>query len=185
MLASTVQFSTNDQPTTHHPTPAPTPPPTRGQNQTVCGARPCLAAETGPKNHPPPRTGDACLFLQDPTGCSPPTARPGRGLVPPPPPHPAKKGGWRATGTRRPPPAARPTRQCLRPRAPPTPPMGAAGLPAPPGPGEKRVLLRKEVIQPHLPVRLPCYDFVPIASPTFDGSPHTGWATGFGCCRLS
>src|SRR5690606_1856572 len=35
-----------------------------------------------------------------------------------------------------------------------------------------RVLLRKEVIQPHLPVRLPCYDFVPIASPTFDRSPH-------------
>jgi hypothetical protein len=33
------------------------------------------------------------------------------------------------------------------------------------------ILLRKEVIQPHLPVRLPCYDFVPIASPTFDGSP--------------
>ena len=31
-------------------------------------------------------------------------------------------------------------------------------------------LLRKEVIQPHLPVRLPCYDFVPIASPTFDHS---------------
>ena len=37
------------------------------------------------------------------------------------------------------------------------------------------VLLRKEVIQPHLPVRLPCYDFVPIASPTFDRSPHTRW----------
>ena len=33
-----------------------------------------------------------------------------------------------------------------------------------------QVLLRKEVIQPHLPVRLPCYDFVPIAGPTFDGS---------------
>src|SRR3954452_21336781 len=32
------------------------------------------------------------------------------------------------------------------------------------------VLLRKEVIQPHLPVRLPCYDFVPIADPAFDGS---------------
>jgi hypothetical protein len=48
-----------------------------------------------------------------------------------------------------------------------------------------RELLRKEVIQPHLPVRLPCYDFVPIASPTFDGSLHKGWATGFGCCRLS
>ena len=35
------------------------------------------------------------------------------------------------------------------------------------------VLPRKEVIQPHLPVRLPCYDFVPIADPAFDGSlPH-------------
>ena len=47
------------------------------------------------------------------------------------------------------------------------------------------MLLRKEVIQPHLPVRLPCYDFVPIADPTFDGSLHKGWATGFGCYRLS
>ena len=35
----------------------------------------------------------------------------------------------------------------------------------------RQKLLRKEVIQPHLPVRLPCYDLVPIASPTFDGSP--------------
>jgi hypothetical protein len=31
-------------------------------------------------------------------------------------------------------------------------------------------LLRKEVIQPHLPVRLPCYDFTPITDPTFDSS---------------
>ena len=38
----------------------------------------------------------------------------------------------------------------------------------------RQLLLRKEVIQPHLPVRLPCYDFVPIASPTFDGSPPQG-----------
>jgi len=37
-------------------------------------------------------------------------------------------------------------------------------------PGERCELLRKEVIQPHLPVRLPCYDFVPIADPTFDSS---------------
>ena len=28
-------------------------------------------------------------------------------------------------------------------------------------------LLRKEVIQPHLPIRLPCYDFTPIINPTF------------------
>ena len=45
-------------------------------------------------------------------------------------------------------------------------------------------LPRKEVIQPHLPVRLPCYDFTPITSPTFDGSLPEGWVTGFGCCRL-
>ena len=35
-------------------------------------------------------------------------------------------------------------------------------------------LLRKEVIQPHLPVRLPCYDFTPIADPTFGSSPPYG-----------
>ena len=28
---------------------------------------------------------------------------------------------------------------------------------------------RKEVIQPQLPLRLPCYDFTPVTSPTFDG----------------
>ncbi len=53
------------------------------------------------------------------------------------------------------------------------------------GHSTKIKLLRKEVIQPHLPVRLPCYDFVPIADPTFDSSPHKGWATGFGCYQLS
>ena len=31
------------------------------------------------------------------------------------------------------------------------------------------ILPRKEVIQPHLPVRLPCYDFTPIICPTLDG----------------
>ena len=30
-------------------------------------------------------------------------------------------------------------------------------------------ILRKEVIQPHLPIRLPCYDFTPIICPTLDG----------------
>ena len=40
----------------------------------------------------------------------------------------------------------------------------AAGLP------------RKEVIQPHLPVRLPCYDFTPITDPTFDGCLPCGLA---------
>ena len=32
-------------------------------------------------------------------------------------------------------------------------------------------LPRKEVIQPHLPVRLPCYDFTPLAPHTFGASP--------------
>src|SRR5436305_467429 len=32
------------------------------------------------------------------------------------------------------------------------------------------VFPRKEVIQPQLPLRLPCYDFTPIIDPTFDGS---------------
>ena len=32
-------------------------------------------------------------------------------------------------------------------------------------------LPRKEVIQPHLPIRLPCYDFTPIIYPTFGSVP--------------
>ena len=32
-----------------------------------------------------------------------------------------------------------------------------------------RYILRKEVIQPHLPIRLPCYDFTPIICPTLGG----------------
>ena len=30
--------------------------------------------------------------------------------------------------------------------------------------------LRKEVIQPHLPIRLPCYDFTPVIGSTFGSS---------------
>ena len=35
---------------------------------------------------------------------------------------------------------------------------------------------RKEVIQPQLPLRLPCYDFTPIINPTFDGCLPEGLA---------
>ena len=35
----------------------------------------------------------------------------------------------------------------------------------------KLILPRKEVIQPHVPVRLPCYDFTPLTLHTFDASP--------------
>ncbi len=34
---------------------------------------------------------------------------------------------------------------------------------------EATSIRRKEVIQPQLPLQLPCYDFVPVTSPTFDG----------------
>ena len=37
----------------------------------------------------------------------------------------------------------------------------------------RALLPRKEVIQPHLPVRLPCYDFVPVARPTLGRCLHT------------
>ena len=30
-------------------------------------------------------------------------------------------------------------------------------------------ILRKEVIQPQVPLRLPCYDFTPVADPTVVG----------------
>ena len=46
--------------------------------------------------------------------------------------------------------------------------LGAINASTPPK-GRDSDLPRKEVIQPHLPVRLPCYDFVPITDPTFDG----------------
>ena len=38
---------------------------------------------------------------------------------------------------------------------------------------ESLMLPRKEVIQPHVPVRLPCYDFTPLTLHTFGASPQT------------
>jgi hypothetical protein len=51
------------------------------------------------------------------------------------------------------------------------------------------VVSRKEVIQPHLPIRLPCYDFTPVMSPavviallavrlTTSGKTHSHGVTG-------
>ena len=34
-----------------------------------------------------------------------------------------------------------------------------------------RSILRKEVIQPQVPLRLPCYDFTPVADPTVAACP--------------
>ena len=35
-----------------------------------------------------------------------------------------------------------------------------------------KTFLRKEVIQPQVPLRLPCYDFTPVADPTVVGCLH-------------
>jgi hypothetical protein len=44
-----------------------------------------------------------------------------------------------------------------------------------------RIILRKEVIQPQVPLRLPCYDFTPVTEPTVVGCLLLrGWRTTFG-----
>ena len=40
------------------------------------------------------------------------------------------------------------------------------GVPIEPRERRWRNILRKEVIQPQVPLRLPCYDFTPVADPT-------------------
>jgi hypothetical protein len=56
-----------------------------------------------------------------------------------------------------------------------------------PGPGFSKEILRKEVIQPQVPLRLPCYDLVPItgfifgaclAAPATSDTPRFGGLTG-------
>src|SRR4028118_2362845 len=37
------------------------------------------------------------------------------------------------------------------------------------------LILRKEVIQPHLPIRLPCYDLVPLTPHSVDDSLPANW----------
>ena len=69
-------------------------------------------------------------------------------------------------------PASRPATGALR--------KGCAG-----GAGRRGRVLRKEVIQPQVPLRLPCYDFTPVADPTVAGClPSRGWRAVFGRNRL-
>ena len=166
MLASTVQFSTNNQPTTHKPH-------TYNHHMvTVCETRPRLAPSRGITSDFGSERQPLGLFLQDPTGC----------LHPPPAAPQSRSHHPRVAVLEDPWPLPAPNLPVSPPSEHPDPTFAGRGLHAT---FRWMVLLRKEVIQPHLPVRLPCYDFVPIASPTFDGSLHKGWATGFGCCRLS
>src|SRR5690349_11671603 len=114
--------------------------------------------------------------LQDPTTCQAPVpVRPDpRSTTHP---HPKDKGARSVLVSLHEEPA--PTNRCSTREQPPQDTRLCRGhldtrSPPPPTRGRRTgtvpVLLRKEVIQPHLPVRLPCYDLVPIASPTFDGS---------------
>src|SRR6185437_8226753 len=45
-------------------------------------------------------------------------------------------------------------------------------------------LLRKEVIQPQVPLRLPCYDFTPVTNPTFNRRPLAVGVTVFWLSQL-
>lgn len=153
MLASTVQFSRNGRYPPGEPAPTHTHPDQQGL-RTRCGRfdRPGGPQRSWPQPLP-----------QDPTACQAPTPRPARSFP-------------RRRVLRRPRKPA-PTNRCSTHELPLKDERLDRGLdpptPAEPG-GRATMLLRKEVIQPHLPVRLPCYDFVPIASPTFDGSPPQG-----------
>ena len=158
MLASTIQFTTNP------PTPTQEPPqpgaPDESGNQGALPQNPDSMPPPHTQGHPPPADHHdhnsrsspperVCLLCQHQA-----TNHPG-------PHHTGRK----------------PEHQRL-----PGLPRGAAPAGPDPysGPDNKRPgshphttsILRKEVIQPHLPVRLPCYDFVPIANPTFDHSPR-------------
>jgi hypothetical protein len=64
------------------------------------------------------------------------------------------------------------TEQCIAPTTPESARGSRSTIHLGTGTGETHasLLLRKEVIQPHVPVRLPCYDFIPVTDPTFGSS---------------
>ena len=122
-----------------------------------CSRPLCSSQETDSNpGHHPKTAAAACKrkhpFPQDPTACPAPSPRRPRSADP--------ANGARVLDRRQP--ERQPNSRCST-RKQWTPGQTIAGR-------RRRVLLRKEVIQPHLPVRLPCYDFVPIADPTFDSS---------------
>jgi hypothetical protein len=153
MLASTMHISTNNH--THH-TPHPPTPTTIMKGSLRDSSR--MTEQT------PPPTAE--LFPQDPTGCPPPT-----NPQPQPPLHTHPQAG--STRKKPQPDVSQLTSVSAKNEHTPreqTPRTGHPEHPQAKPPAGIGTLLRKEVIQPHLPVRLPCYDFVPIASPTFDHS---------------
>src|SRR3982750_1158933 len=160
MLASTVQFSNNTQPRTSHPPPAPIP--NTEDLTTVWWTSAACPEKTNPVGVCSLRTQQdaASIARTHPTAFHTHTTSHGVVLTGPgqsPRSSASVSAIEHLTGTSGP---------CRLPLSPPA----VVGL-----------LLRKDLIQPHLPVRLPCYDFVPIASPTFDHSLPQGvrpWASG-------
>ena len=160
-------YTNHKQPTTTTTTPAHDQDPAEGPNPThpppkqEAGRPPRRGPQPphqGRRRHPP--TGGPRVLDVNPT------ARPSAHSSKAPMPNPTTR--TRPTSTL----PAEPTRpQAPRHHQPPTP-RKADDEDQRPG-GTTTGLPRKEVIQPHLPVRLPCYDFVPIADPTFDHSPRT------------
>jgi hypothetical protein len=146
MLASTMHISTNNQPPPH-PRHQPGQPRRYDEKAAIISFR-----------KPKPLHEEACLFFQDLTGCV--CHRHATGRVTLRPTH--QRCSTPGTTSHR---AVQTNHWCDTTTLPASPPFE----PGHPGWG-RHLLLRKEVIQPHLPVRLPCYDFVPIASPTFDHS---------------
>jgi hypothetical protein len=159
MLASTMQHSTHN----HTPTPRPPPHPPPG-----CVRRPKPGTAREPHH---PHHGGPQVSSQDPTACRTPTTRTTRtaghrsvgfAFHPANPPHTTRRTRQRTASWNQ--------RKENQPRRHPTHPSVKQHQHEAGHPTNTMGLLRKEVIQPHLPVRLPCYDFVPIASPTFDNS---------------
>lgn len=142
----------------HHPGPPQGSNPRKGDGVRRGGSTAVRVPAEPASHRPRPEGPRACRpSLQDPTTCQAPDPTPTR--VPRP---------WRTRARTNAP------RRCRR-QLIDVPPLSTRcpTLGDRPGSGSlaRPALLRKEVIQPHLPVRLPCYDLVPIASPTFDGSP--------------
>ena len=161
MLASTIQFTTNP------PTPTPTPPTNReaekaGQaTRAHCPRTPTACHPHTTQGHPPQQTTT--------TTTAPAAHHSGRVSYastrqPTPPQHPPHRQDTRA-------PASHPAFRGQQPPGRPGPNYTAQTRSNNQEATPTQPILRKEVIQPHLPVRLPCYDFVPITSPTFDRSP--------------
>jgi hypothetical protein len=195
MLASTMQFSSNPQPRPPHPPPQPPTHPPRDEPATEQIRVVCPEGPARHQKKPTPNTHTP----NQPAHQHPPNAEhstPNQGGPVPSGPNSVPTTTPATTPTLQPRPRANPRpdrrtsrRNHERQSVVDVPPMSNHPQDTRPRHGplnhhphtHKRCrnnslgkLLRKEVIQPHLPVRLPCYDFVPIASPTFDGSPPYG-----------